>query len=213
MKKILFIFLVLFVASSCTKLEDMNEDTKRPTVVPSETLFTNAQRELADQLASLNVNTNVFKLFAQYITETTYTDEANYDVINRGIPDNTFRNLYRDVFFSPILVNNLSDALFDLYEQNARGIYHISGSERVSKLEFGELIAEVFGYDKKYINPINFKDSNISALRPLDPSLDVTKASNTLGIKLLNARDKLIEMKKMLDNGYASKIKMFCEVD
>jgi hypothetical protein len=97
MKKILFIVLVLFVASSCTKLEDMNVDTKRPTVVPSETLFTNAQRELADQLASINVNTNVFKLFAQYITETTYTDEANYDVINRGIPDNTFRTLYRDV--------------------------------------------------------------------------------------------------------------------
>ena len=97
MKKILFIVLVLFVVSSCTKLEDMNEDTKRPTVVPSETLFTNAQRNLADQLASINVNTNVFKLFSQYITETTYTDEANYDVINRGIPDNAFRTFYKDV--------------------------------------------------------------------------------------------------------------------
>jgi hypothetical protein len=65
--------------------------------VPSETLFTNAQRNLADQLASINVNTNVFKLFAQYITETTYTDEANYDIVNRTIPDNAWRTLYRDV--------------------------------------------------------------------------------------------------------------------
>jgi len=97
MKKILYVFLVLFVASSCTKLEDMNVDTKSPILVPSETLFTNAQRELADQLASINVNTNVFKLFAQYITETTYTDEANYDIVNRKIPDNTFRTLYKDV--------------------------------------------------------------------------------------------------------------------
>ena len=97
MKKILFIFLVLFVASSCTKLEEMNVDTKSPTVVPSETLFTNAQRELADQLASINVNTNVFKLFAQYITETTYTDEANYNIVNRNIPENAFRTLYKDV--------------------------------------------------------------------------------------------------------------------
>ncbi len=97
MKKILLILLVLFVASSCTKLDEMNEDTKNPSVVPSETLFTNAQRELADQLASINVNTNVFKLFAQYITETTYTDEANYDVVNRTIPDNAWRTLYKDV--------------------------------------------------------------------------------------------------------------------
>jgi len=97
MKKILFIFLVLFVASSCTKLEEMNVDTKSPTVVPSETLFTNAQRELSDQLASINVNTNVFKLFAQYITETTYTDESNYNIVNRNIPENAFRTLYKDV--------------------------------------------------------------------------------------------------------------------
>ncbi|RLD67361.1 MAG: SusD/RagB family nutrient-binding outer membrane lipoprotein [Bacteroidetes bacterium] len=97
MKKILLILLVLFVASSCTKLDEMNEDTKNPSKVPSETLFTNAQRELADQLASINVNTNVFKLFAQYITETTYTDEANYDVVNRTIPDNAWRTLYKDV--------------------------------------------------------------------------------------------------------------------
>ena len=97
MKKILFIVLVLFVASSCTKLEDMNVDTKGTTAVPSETLFTNAQKELSDQLASINVNTNVFKLFAQYITETTYTDEANYNIVNRNIPENAFRNLYKDV--------------------------------------------------------------------------------------------------------------------
>ncbi len=97
MKKILFILLVVFVASSCTKLDEMNVDTKRPSMVPSETLFTNAQRNLADQLASINVNRNVFKLFAQYITETTYTDEANYDVVNRTIPDNAWRTLYKDV--------------------------------------------------------------------------------------------------------------------
>jgi hypothetical protein len=97
MKRIIYLFLVLIVASSCTKLEDMNIDTKRPIMVPSETLFTNAQRNLADQLASINVNTNVFKLFAQYITETTYTDEANYNIVNRNIPQNTFRTMYRDI--------------------------------------------------------------------------------------------------------------------
>jgi hypothetical protein len=75
----------------------MNLDKKRPSVVNGETLFTNAQKELADQVASINVNLNVYNLWAQYLTETTYTDEANYDVVNRTIPDNAFEVLYRDV--------------------------------------------------------------------------------------------------------------------
>jgi len=75
----------------------MNTNTKAPTKVPSETLFTNAQKNLADQVASINVNRNVYKIWAQYCTETTYTDEANYDVVNRTIPDNAFRTLYKDV--------------------------------------------------------------------------------------------------------------------
>jgi hypothetical protein len=98
MKRLIYILLVLFVVSSCSDdFEEMNTDKKNPVKVPSETLFTNAQRELADQLASINVNMNVFKLFAQYITETTYTDEANYDIVNRTIPDNAWTVLYRDV--------------------------------------------------------------------------------------------------------------------
>ncbi len=89
--------MTFLVVSSCTKLEDLNVDTKRPTAVPGVTLFSNAQVNLAKQIASTNVNMNVFKLWAQYWTETTYTDEANYDIINRTIADNAFREWYRDV--------------------------------------------------------------------------------------------------------------------
>jgi hypothetical protein len=60
-------------------------------------LFTNAQKAMADQIAENNVNLNNFKFWAQYWTATTYTDEANYDLINRNIPDNVYRAWYRDV--------------------------------------------------------------------------------------------------------------------
>ena len=75
----------------------MNEDVKNPTNVPGETLFSNAQKNMSDQIASTNVNRNDFKLWAQYWTETTYTDESNYDIFNRRVPDNAFRTFYRDV--------------------------------------------------------------------------------------------------------------------
>lgn len=97
MKKILIILMTFLVIASCTKLEDLNKDIKNPAEVPGVTLFSNAQKSLADQIASTNVNMNVFKLWAQYWTETTYTDEANYDIINRTIADNAWREWYCDV--------------------------------------------------------------------------------------------------------------------
>ncbi|MGV6845604.1 MAG: SusD/RagB family nutrient-binding outer membrane lipoprotein [Lutibacter sp.] len=75
----------------------MNVDTKSATEVPGETLFSNAQKNLVDFLASTNVNINIYKMFAQYWTETTYVDEANFDVQNRSIPRNQWNRLYRDV--------------------------------------------------------------------------------------------------------------------
>jgi hypothetical protein len=99
MKKIFFVIIVLVgVMTSCTKnFEDFNTDKKRPVVVPAENLFANAQKALADQEASTNVNLNNFKLWAQYWTETTYTDESNYDIVTRPVPDNAYQTYYRNI--------------------------------------------------------------------------------------------------------------------
>jgi hypothetical protein len=97
MKKILSILAVLFLMASCTdKFEEYNEDRKNPPVVPGEPLFSNAQKALIDHVSSTNVNQNVFKLWAQYWTETTYRDEANYDLTTRNIADNNYRYYYRE---------------------------------------------------------------------------------------------------------------------
>jgi hypothetical protein len=94
-KYILILALVAFLASCTKDFEQFNTDTKNPSKVSGDALFSNAELTLTDQVSSTDVNLNVFKLFAQYWTETTYTDEANYDIINRGIPDLTFRQYYR----------------------------------------------------------------------------------------------------------------------
>ncbi len=97
MKKIIAILSIFIIFSSCGKLEDLNENTKDPGNVSGESLFTGAQKSLLDQMVNTNVNFNVFRLFAQYWTETTYTDESNYDLVTRTIPDNHWSVLYRDV--------------------------------------------------------------------------------------------------------------------
>lgn len=98
MKKILLIVTVFSLLISCTDdITSLNEDTKNPTAVPANYLFTNAQKTLVDQMVSTNVNQNVFRLFVQNWTETTYTDESNYDIATRTIPDFHWATLYRDV--------------------------------------------------------------------------------------------------------------------
>jgi hypothetical protein len=94
-KYLILLVLVAFFASCTDKFEEFNTDIKNPATVTGEALFSNAQITLVDQITNTNVNNNVWKLFSQYWTETTYTDEANYDIINRTIPDNTFRLYYR----------------------------------------------------------------------------------------------------------------------
>jgi hypothetical protein len=99
MKKIIFSIAVIFLMmASCVKdLSTLNVDPKNPRNVPSYTLFTNAQRTLANTLASSNVNLNIWRLILQYWQETTYVDESQYDLGTRAINDNIWNAFYRDV--------------------------------------------------------------------------------------------------------------------
>ncbi|POS02416.1 SusD-like starch-binding protein associating with outer membrane [Flavobacterium croceum DSM 17960] len=95
MKKILFILGFSILSASCSDdLSSLNTDEKNPAVVPAYTLFTSAERSLSDQMVNTNVNRNIFRLTCQYWTETTYTDESNYDFVTRKISDNHWNALY-----------------------------------------------------------------------------------------------------------------------
>ena len=98
MKKLILILTAAVFAVSCSdNLEDLNQNIKDPTTVSGESLFASAQKQLADQIVTPNVNLNNLRLWTQQLQETTYTDESQYDQITRAIPDNHWRELYRDV--------------------------------------------------------------------------------------------------------------------
>jgi len=101
MKKFLIIFLSSVILGSCTKnLTDKNIDPRNPSIVPSYSLFTNGQKQMVDLLATTDVNTNIYRMLAQQWTETTYTDESNYDIATRDIPTQWWNGFYRDVLKS-----------------------------------------------------------------------------------------------------------------
>jgi len=95
MKKIIFIISALVVFASCGNLEDLNTNTKDFAAVKGESLFSNGQKNVVDQMVGTNVNINIFRFFTQQWTETTYLDEVNYDLVTRTIPGNHWNTLYR----------------------------------------------------------------------------------------------------------------------
>lgn len=100
MKRILYqcFFISTIILVSCQKnITDLNINPTRPVTVASENLFSNASINLSDMMASTNVNTNNFRLFVQYWTETIYRDETRYNLNQRSISDRWWAGFYRDV--------------------------------------------------------------------------------------------------------------------
>ncbi len=84
--------------TACSKdITNLNDDPKNPTDVPSYTLFSNAEKNLADIMTTPSVNRNIFRLVSQQWAQTTYTDESRYDLGTRNIPQTFWNTLYRDV--------------------------------------------------------------------------------------------------------------------
>ncbi len=121
MRKFLVLISVLLIASCATDeaYENLNRDPNKPTNLSAEALFTSSIKSLFDQMESTNVNTNVFRLFAQYWTETTYIDEANYDLVTRNITGNHFSELYRDVLY------DLKDAKSKVTSNSKKGMIEV----------------------------------------------------------------------------------------
>ncbi|MEO9893518.1 SusD/RagB family nutrient-binding outer membrane lipoprotein [Aurantibacter sp.] len=113
MKKILITAITIIALVSCQSddaYENLNRDPKNPTAVDASFLFNGAVNSLIDQLTSTNVNLNVFKMLAQHWTETTYTDEANYDFNTRTIPGSHWSEIYRDVLLDLKTAREVTEA-------------------------------------------------------------------------------------------------------
>jgi dTDP-4-dehydrorhamnose reductase len=97
----------------------------------------------------------------------------------------------------PTLVYDLADGIKRLIEKKARGIYHTAGSESSTRLNFAYSIAEIFGFDKFLIQPVEILPQQ--ATRPKNSTLDVSKMKIEHGLVFKNVRDGLLQCKQMLD--------------
>lgn len=103
-----------------------------------------------------------------------------------------------DQWNSPTLNTSLAEMVLDVVAQRLCGVFHLCGASRVSRFEFAMSLCEVFGLDSSLIEPVEASSFNWPAKRPMDSSLDVSKAQSLLHVKPLELASALAVLKKEL---------------
>jgi dTDP-4-dehydrorhamnose reductase len=114
-----------------------------------------------------------------------------------------------DVWFCPTLVNDLAEIIFEMVERGLNGIYHVAGSEKISKYDFARKVAETFNFDPTAIVPTRMADAKLRAARSPDMSLDTGKLRQALGRSLPDVGSGLLRFRQLRDNGYMQRLKNY----
>lgn len=88
-------------------------------------------------------------------------------------------NGFTDVIFSPLYVRHLVSIIFAMLAQGLHGIYHVVGEDRVSKYEFGRMIANKLSLNENLIKPTSVEDAGLKAQRSPNLFLDISKLKDS----------------------------------
>jgi dTDP-4-dehydrorhamnose reductase len=92
--------------------------------------------------------------------------------------------LFDDFYFTPLYVVDFVAAMFRLIDAGGRGLFHLTGSERVSKYAFGMEMARQAGFATARVTRGSIDDAHLAAPRPKDMSLSTARAAAVLGAPL-----------------------------
>jgi dTDP-4-dehydrorhamnose reductase len=96
-----------------------------------------------------------------------------------------------DQFVTPTLNTNLTGMVLEAADRRLSGIYHMAGATRISRYDFALQVADIFDLNADLILPSRMADLPWIAKRPMDSSLDTSKASKMLANKPLGLAESL----------------------
>ena len=114
-----------------------------------------------------------------------------HDDRGRNLFDYFYLNLLRqssvqgfsNVFFSPLAISRIPPIIAQLIQSKSTGIYHLAGETRISKFEFGRLIAKKMDLDESLVTEGLFRSTHVD--RPIfDTSMCIDKLKRNLGLDL-----------------------------
>lgn len=117
------------------------------------------------------------------------------DVIIESIKNNINFYGYNNVFYTPILVNDLIDIICFMIEKNLKGTFNIAGSESISKYNFALKLIKLFNLNKGLLKKASYFKQKNEPKRPKNMSLSVRKLNKILNIKTYDVNKSLVRLK------------------
>jgi len=103
--------------------------------------------------------------------------------ILKGLTEGKEVKVVIDQYITPTLNTNLASMVLELAERRLKGLYHLAGASRISRYDFAVKMAKAFGFDENKIVRSRMSEMMWAAKRPVDSSLDISKASRCLNAK------------------------------
>lgn len=109
---------------------------------------------------------------------------------------------FTDVYFCPLLVNDLAKLLLEMLERGFQGLYHVVSRECSSKYDFGVRLARLFDFDPSLIKPALVSQSGLKAARSPNLTLKSDKLNKELGVTTPDLYSGLNHFYAQYQNGY-----------
>ena len=114
---------------------------------------------------------------------------------------------FTDVWFCPILVNDLAAILFAMLDRDLRGTYHVVGGERISKHDFAVRVAREFGLDERSVLPGSVEEAALPAPRAHDLSLSTEKTAAALERRMPMVDEGIRRFAALRHDGFRDRLK------
>tara|TARA_S200000501_G_C20729454_1_gene702137 strand:+ start:218 stop:1096 length:879 start_codon:yes stop_codon:yes gene_type:complete len=125
----------------------------------------------------INANLSSFSIIRTCLVYGNQNDSNNILMwVKRKLDMSENLNIVVDQFRTPTLVSDLSKAIFQIIENDLKGVYNISSGEYLSIFDFVCNIVNAFGYDPSLIQKCKSNKINQKAERPKKSGLKVEKA-------------------------------------
>ena len=168
-----------------------------------------AQTKLDGELAVLSVNPEAVvtrvNFYGWSLHGTRSLAEFFFNNLNAGKKVNGFT----DVIFCPMFVNHLTETLMSMLGKELIGLYHVVGTQSVSKYQFGIEIARRFKLNENLIESISIEGSDLTAPRSPNLNLSIHKLSTDLGHDIPELSAGLKEFYTQYVQSYPQKMRSY----
>lgn len=175
------------------------EDKPNPTSVYARTKLAGEQAVTAANPDAIIARVN---MFGWSLTGKRSLAEFFFTNLREGIPIKGFT----DVYFCPLLVNDLALILVKMLDTGMSGLYHVFSNDVISKYEFGMAIARRFGFNPDLIDPISVTESSLQASRSPNFSMLSEKLALVLGQPTPTISAGIDRFYDLYQQGYSKKL-------